>query len=167
MRGVSVYRLSKLTGVAETTIYRIETGEAAPKTDTIWSLATQLDVDPKWLLYGGEVDPRERFFTHRDFGIWLKANPLVERSRGYEARVVGFDWGNTKHWPVGAIPGIEPETNNPTAIGTAGWQSFGVIFEEALDALQTRITSALDTAFAAGSRPRGFQSESDADGEDE
>jgi transcriptional regulator with XRE-family HTH domain len=51
-KGVSQETLAAATGVAVTTIIRIEQGKSTPKLATIWKFAEALGVDPKHLAYG-------------------------------------------------------------------------------------------------------------------
>ena len=45
-------QLSKMSGVARTTIYRLEGGERAAHPRTAWRLALTLGVDPEELVHG-------------------------------------------------------------------------------------------------------------------
>lgn len=53
-KGVSQEALAEQTGVAVTTIIRIEQGRVTPKLDTVQKFADALGVDPKHLSYGDE-----------------------------------------------------------------------------------------------------------------
>jgi transcriptional regulator with XRE-family HTH domain len=53
---VTQMELASRTGVAHSTVVRIERGQAKPKLETVWQLADALDVDPKWLAFGDEPE---------------------------------------------------------------------------------------------------------------
>jgi transcriptional regulator with XRE-family HTH domain len=88
--GVSQESLAEKTGVAVTTIIRIEQGRAKPKFETIWKFAEALGVDPKQLAYGdgdeiGEKSESEAAFYDRvaeDFRTG--ARDMVNRLRQLE-----------------------------------------------------------------------------------
>lgn len=89
-KGVSQDALAEKTGVAVTTIIRIEQGKAKPKLETVWKFAEALGVDPKHLAYGdgdesGSDQETEAAFYDRvaeDFGTG--ARDMVNRLRQLE-----------------------------------------------------------------------------------
>ena len=57
--GLSVRKLSKLSGVATATIQRLKSGESTPHPATIAKLAAALAVDPKVLWVASATDARD------------------------------------------------------------------------------------------------------------
>lgn len=53
-RKVTQVELAQRTGVAHSTVVRIERGQAKPRIETVWALAEALGVDPKWLAFGDD-----------------------------------------------------------------------------------------------------------------
>ena len=51
-RKVTQLELAARTGVAHSTVVRIERGQAAPRIETLGRFAEALGVDPKWLAFG-------------------------------------------------------------------------------------------------------------------
>ena len=44
--------LAERTGVAHSTVVRIEQGQARPRIETVGRIAEPLSVDPRWLAFG-------------------------------------------------------------------------------------------------------------------
>ena len=59
-RSVTQMELAGRTGVAHSTVVRIERGQARPRIETVGKLAEALGVDPKWLAFGDEPERTER-----------------------------------------------------------------------------------------------------------
>jgi transcriptional regulator with XRE-family HTH domain len=59
-RGITQVELAARTGVAHSTIVRIERGQARPKIETLGRFAEALGVDPKWLAFGDGPERTER-----------------------------------------------------------------------------------------------------------
>ncbi len=59
-RKVTQVELAERTGVAHSTVVRIERGQAKPRIETIWAFAEALGVDPKWLTFGDDGEDAER-----------------------------------------------------------------------------------------------------------
>jgi transcriptional regulator with XRE-family HTH domain len=57
---VTQMELASRTGIAQSTLVRIERGQARPKLETVWKLAEALDVDPKWLTFGDEPERTDK-----------------------------------------------------------------------------------------------------------
>ncbi len=55
-RKVTQVELATRTGIAHSTLVRIERGQAKPKLQTVWKLAEKLEVDPKWLTFGDKPE---------------------------------------------------------------------------------------------------------------
>ena len=51
-RTVTQVELAERTGVAHSTVVRIERGQTKPRIETVWAFAEALGVDPKWLAFG-------------------------------------------------------------------------------------------------------------------
>jgi transcriptional regulator with XRE-family HTH domain len=59
-RKVTQLELAARTGVAHSTVVRVERGQARPRIETVGKFAGALGVDPKWLAFGGEPERNER-----------------------------------------------------------------------------------------------------------
>ena len=55
-RKVTQLELAARTGVAHSTVVRIERGQAKPTIETVAKFAEALGVDPKWLAFGDEPE---------------------------------------------------------------------------------------------------------------
>ena len=53
-RKVTQVELASRTGVAHSTVVRIERGQAKPRIGTVGRFAEALGVDPRWLAFGDE-----------------------------------------------------------------------------------------------------------------
>jgi transcriptional regulator with XRE-family HTH domain len=53
---VTQIELASRTGIAHSTLVRIERGQAKPKLETVRKLAETLEVDPGWLTFGDEPE---------------------------------------------------------------------------------------------------------------
>ena len=51
-RKVTQVELAERTGVAHSTVVRIERGQTGPRIETVRAFAEALRVDPKWLAFG-------------------------------------------------------------------------------------------------------------------
>ena len=51
-RRVTQVELAARTGVAHSTVVRIERGQAKPRIETLEKFAEELSVDPRWLAFG-------------------------------------------------------------------------------------------------------------------
>ena len=51
-RKVTQVELAGRTGVAHSTVVRIERGQTRPRIETIYAFAEALGVDPKWIAFG-------------------------------------------------------------------------------------------------------------------
>ncbi len=58
-RTVTQVELAERTGVAHSTVVRIERGQTKPRIETVWAFAEALGVDPKWLAFGDEPERTE------------------------------------------------------------------------------------------------------------
>ena len=58
-RRVSQLELAGRTGVAHSTVVRIERGQSNPTIETVEKVAEALGVDPKWLAFGDEPERTE------------------------------------------------------------------------------------------------------------
>ncbi len=58
-RKVTQVELAARTGVAHSTVVRIERGQAKPRIETVGRFAEALGVDPKWLAFGGGPERTE------------------------------------------------------------------------------------------------------------
>ena len=58
-RQVTQLELAARTGVAHSTVVRIERGQARPQIATVAKIAEALGVDPKWLAFGGGPEETE------------------------------------------------------------------------------------------------------------
>jgi transcriptional regulator with XRE-family HTH domain len=55
-RNVTQMELASRTGIAHSTVVRIECGQVKPKLETVWMLAEALGVDPKWVVFGDSLE---------------------------------------------------------------------------------------------------------------
>ena len=58
-RAVTQVELAERTGVAHSTVVRIERGQARPRIETVGRFAEALGMDPKWLAFGDEPERNE------------------------------------------------------------------------------------------------------------
>ena len=58
-RKVTQVELAARTGVAHSTVVRIERGQARPQIATVAKIAEVLGVDPRWLAFGGGPERTE------------------------------------------------------------------------------------------------------------
>src|SRR5437868_2720631 len=58
-RGVSLSELSRLAGISKSTLSALERGTANPAIETLWALATALDIPLAALFDGGPADEIE------------------------------------------------------------------------------------------------------------
>lgn len=56
-RGIGQSALAKAIKYDGTSLFRVEKGEQLPSTETLSNLAVALDVDPGWILLGGDEGP--------------------------------------------------------------------------------------------------------------
>lgn len=90
VKEVSQETLSQKTGVAVSTIIRIEQGKATPKLQTVWKFAEVLGVDPKHLAYGSGEDSdfgsetEDEFYNRIAENFAAGARDMVHRLRQLE-----------------------------------------------------------------------------------
>ena len=89
MRGISVSALAKAAGISKSTLSQLERGLGNPSIDTLWALASALNV-PLGALFD------ERHVTGFDVQRYSETNPMPGEQEGFDVRLLLSRYGESE-----------------------------------------------------------------------